>query len=99
MEPDNDQEMDAGPELLDKLNEEWNLLSKSQPATVDFLKNSVKKKVQGDQKYSFVAFFNQKLDLNRFFIEDSEGKKGPDSKDNGMPGVEFGGQKNNQGSG
>jgi hypothetical protein len=34
-----------------------------------------------------VAFFNNKLDINRFFIEDSEGKK---AADEGMPKVEFG---------
>jgi hypothetical protein len=38
-----------------------------------------------------IKFFNPKLDINRFFIEDSDGKK----QDNGgaggeMPGVEFG---------
>lgn len=33
-----------------------------------------------------VAFFNNKLDINRFFIEDSDGKKA----DEGMPKVEFG---------
>ena len=85
--------MDAGPELLDKLSEEWNLLQKSQPQTVDFLKNSVKKKIAANagQQFEFIAFFNKKLDINRFFIEDSDGKKGPDSKDGaGMPGVEFG---------
>jgi|TARA_B110000285_G_scaffold210372_1_gene252182 hypothetical protein len=39
-----------------------------------------------------VAFFNNKLDINRFFIEDSEGKKNENpAVDAGMPKVEFGG--------
>jgi hypothetical protein len=41
-----------------------------------------------------VAFFNKQLDINRFFVEDSEGKKGQDQE---MPKVEFGGA--NQGAG
>lgn len=36
-----------------------------------------------------VAFFNNKLDINRFFIEDSDGKKAQ-TPDEGMPKVEFG---------
>jgi len=47
-----------------------------------------------------VAFFNQKLDINRFFIEDSDGKKdaGADKDEEAekMPNMEFGG---NQGTG
>ena len=39
-----------------------------------------------------VGFFNNKLYINRFFIEDSEGKKNENpAADAGMPKVEFGG--------
>jgi hypothetical protein len=86
-----------GPELLDKLTEEWNKLSASQPATVEFLKSSMRKKVDtGNQKFDYVAFFNNKLDINRFFIEDSDGKKATDTQkatnggSGGMPGEGFG---------
>ena len=38
-----------------------------------------------------IKFFNPKLDINRFFIEDSDGKKQDNQGAGGeMPGVEFG---------
>lgn len=43
-----------------------------------------------------LAFFNNKLDINRFFIEDSDGKVNEknESAGNEMPKVEFGGAQN-----
>jgi hypothetical protein len=49
------------------------------------LKESVKRQIGQEM----VAFFNNKLDINRFFIEDSDGKKAQ-TPDEGMPKVEFG---------
>ena len=40
-----------------------------------------------------LAFFNNKLDINRFFIEDSDGKTNENAEDK-MPKVEFGGAQN-----
>ena len=50
-----------GPELLDKLREEWQLKSAKQPHTVQFLQQSVKKAISsnGLTNYNFVAFFNK----------------------------------------
>ena len=72
-----------GPELQEKLIEDWTALAKKQPQTIEFLKSSTKKQV-GD---SWIGFFNKKLDINRFFIEDSDGKKAANDQ---MAGVEFG---------
>jgi len=92
MEPEEDEAM--GPELYEKLGEEWTSLAKAQPDTVDFLKTSMRKKIgtPAGSKFELMAFFNQKLDINRFFVEDSDGKKAvnTDVADKGMPGVEFG---------
>ena len=55
----------------------------------------MKRKVQG--QVDMVAFFNQKLDINRFFVEDSEGKKGNAGGSNDMPGIEFGAGNGNTG--
>lgn len=41
-----------------------------------------------------LAFFNNKLDINRFFIEDSDGKVNENTGGNEMPKVEFGGTQN-----
>ena len=94
------QDEEMGPELLEKLSEEWQYISKSQPSTVDFLKNSVRKKIPGAAlgPYEMVGFFNAKLDINRFFLEDSDGKKAGGDGDGAdkMPNLEFGG---NQGTG
>ena len=47
-----------------------------------------------------VGFFNNRLDINRFFIEDSEGKKNENpGADAGMPKVEFGGGNEGQSNG
>ena len=90
---DEDEE-NQGPELLEKLSEEWLKLSKSQAATVDFLHTSIRRKVAAGGKFDMVAFFNDKLDINRFFIEDSDSVKAKGAASgqaNGvMPGVEFG---------
>lgn len=92
------QDEEMGPELLDKLSEEWNKMSSSQPATVEFLKTSVKKEISGQNAgpYKMVAFFNPKLDINRFFLEDSDGKKAEVNEKDGadkMPNLEFGGSQ------
>ena len=52
----------------------------------------MKRKVQGSASVDMVAFFNQKLDINRFFVEDSEGKKASQANAGAteMPGIEFG---------
>ena len=47
-----------------------------------------------------VAFFNKKLDINRFFIEDSDGKKNPNGAESGqdqMSGVDFGSKQGGTG--
>ena len=43
--------------------------------------------------YEMVGFFNKKLDINRFFLEDSDGKKAgiDDEGADKMPNLEFGG--------
>jgi len=38
-----------------------------------------------------IKFFNPKLDINRFFIEDSDGVKNNKNSSEKMPNVEFGG--------
>ena len=53
---------------------------------MEFLKESVSKPIEGEN--GFVAFFNKKLDINRFFIASGTG-------DN-MPKVEFGNQEEGQ---
>lgn len=68
--------------------------------TNSFISESVKRKVEG--AVDMVAFFNQKLDINRFFVEDSEGNlaKKASSGNAGsteMPGIEFGGGSGNTG--
>lgn len=62
---------------------EWAQACASQPTTSEFLQSSQKRLIGGDQ---FVAFFNKRLDINRFFVADSntEGAT-PD-----MPKVESG---------
>lgn len=74
-----------GPELLEKLTEEWQAIAKVQTQTADFLHTSVKKAVAaGGFNFSLVSFFNQKLDINRFFLEDSDGnQKNNDGADAG----------------
>ena len=42
---------------------------------------------RSQQGPEMIAFFNPRLDINRFFIEDSDGKKGAAAD---MPKVEFG---------
>lgn len=78
-------EEEAGPELFEKLQEEWSRMASNQQSTSQFLKDSVKRQISPEM----VAFFNNKLDINRFFIEDSDGKKAS-QPDEGMPKVEFG---------
>lgn len=72
-----EQDENMGPELLEKLSEDWKEMIQSQPQTLTFIQQSVKRSISSDGRlaYPFVAFFNQKLDINRFFIEDSDGKK------------------------
>ena len=50
------------------------------------------KKLTASTGPEFVAYFNPRLDLNRFLIEDSDGKKGPGAGD--MPVVESSAQQN-----
>jgi hypothetical protein len=64
---------------------------------LDFVKNSQIRLIEGgENKIGMVAFFNPMLDINRFFIEDSDGIKGKEDAGAGskggaeMPGVEFG---------
>jgi hypothetical protein len=65
-------------ELLDKLKTEWLKMSDATSATQGFIKDSVTKSIGQLTPASLhmVAYFNKKLDINRFFIEDSEGKTG-----------------------
>jgi|TARA_B110000305_G_C18751835_1_gene321444 hypothetical protein len=46
-----------------------------QKVPLQFLKESESKPIDGKGvRPSMLAFFNMKLDINRFFIEDSEGQ-------------------------
>lgn len=86
-----DEEM--GEELSQKLTENWDEMIKTQPATVQFNASSVKQIVgnPAESQFELIKFFNPKLDINRFFIEDSDGKKQDNGGQGGdMPGVEFG---------
>jgi hypothetical protein len=40
---------------------------------MQFLKESEFRQMEGKQGPPMLAFFNKRLDINRFFIEDSEG--------------------------
>ena len=76
------QDEEMGPELLDKLSEDWQAMIKQQPQTDEFLKTSIKKTFGSPSVgYQMVAFFNHKLDINRFFIEDSDGKQADPGND------------------
>lgn len=70
----------TGPELMEKLSQDWLKFANQNNATNSFLKESMQKNI-GDQaagEVQFTMFFNKNLDINRFFIEDSDGKKGAD---------------------
>lgn len=48
-------------------------MAEKQDVTIQFMKENEYKKIGGSKGPPMVAFFNKKLDINRFFIEDSEG--------------------------
>lgn len=50
-------------------------MADKQTVPIEFLKESEVRQMQGKAGPSMLAFFNKKLDINRFFIEDSEGQK------------------------
>ena len=60
-------------ELSDKLTTEWKAMADKQNVTMQFLKESQLRQMDGKRGPSMLAFFNKKLDINRFFIEDSDG--------------------------
>lgn len=60
-------------ELSQKLSVDWKAMADKQEVTMEFLKESEMKQMDGKRGPSMLAFFNKKLDINRFFIEDSEG--------------------------
>ena len=51
-------------------------MAEKQVVPMQFLKESEYRKVEGKNGPAVLAFFNKRLDINRFFIEDSEGKTG-----------------------
>jgi hypothetical protein len=89
IEMDVDQEGDS--ELYMRLSEEWARQVTINPVSRQFIQDSVSKKITGKHSIDLVAFFNKKLDINRFFIEDSDGKTANDGGE--MPSVEFGANK------
>jgi hypothetical protein len=68
-------------------------MADNQKVPLQFLKESESKAVDGKGvRPSVLAFFNKKLDINRFFIEDSEGGQGAAQQNAGdVPKVETGG--------
>lgn len=79
-------------ELSQKLGVDWKAMADKQNVTMQFLKESELRQVDGKHGPSMLAFFNKKLDINRFFIEDSEGATGTQQNEgNDMPKVETGG--------
>ena len=79
-------------------------MSGNNPLTANFLKESFKRPIgdEANREYRIVGFFNQKLDINRFFIEDSDGQKNQNpaatAGAGGMPQVEFGASDKNDGT-
>ena len=63
-----------GPELYEKMSEEWTNMA--QKINLKFLEESRKRDIKGDKGPAMLTFFHNRLDINRFFIEDSDGKKG-----------------------
>jgi len=45
---EHNQNENDGPELLEKLNEEWKIISKGQPETINFLNSSIKRMIPGN---------------------------------------------------
>lgn len=69
--------------ILDQsISEQWQLLADKQKQTNEFVNQSIKKPLEDG---NVVGFFNIKLDLNRFFID--EGTNNPPSN---TPKVEYG---------
>jgi hypothetical protein len=63
-------------ELCQKLTDDWKAMADTQKVPLQFLKESESKAVDGKGvRPNVLAFFNKKLDINRFFIEDSDGQK------------------------
>ena len=78
MEGIEDQNMNGddreGPELSEKLSEDW--LKMAQKTNLQFINESRKKDVKSDKGPAMLTFFHNSLDINRYFIEDSDGKVG-----------------------
>jgi hypothetical protein len=62
-------------------------MAQNNPSTIEFLKTSHKRVLPQSNGPALISFFNEKLDINRFLIEDSTGNKGAGAD---MPQVEFG---------
>lgn len=69
-------ENDDEVELSQKLSVDWKAMADKQNVTMQFLKESEFRQMEGKQGPPMLAFFNKRLDINRFFIEDSEGQTG-----------------------
>jgi len=69
----NDQEGEV--DLEQRLSGEWQNMLSSQQAAAEFLSSSQKKPLGGDQGQ--VAFFNNKLDINRFFVDEGDSNDVP----------------------
>lgn len=71
--------------MSEKLNTDWTALASTQEVG-NFIKDSMTKKLaQTTGGPDMLAYFNPRLGINRFFIEDSDGKKGPGEE---MPKIE-----------
>ena len=84
-------EENQGPELSEKISEEWQKFVNKNQATQTFLQNNQKKMIQAEGNAQIVLFFNKNLDINRFFVEDSDGNKanaGGGATGNEMPQIE-----------
>ena len=90
-------DLDDGDEkdLYDQLRQDWTAMADKQAVTQQFIKESQIKVITSSQKHpSMLGFFNQKFDINRFFIEDSDSVKGASNGAAGgqeMPKIESSG--------
>ena len=64
--------------MHDKISEIWSNLAQKEQSTANFINSSVKRNLghRDAGEPEVVMFFNKNLDINRFFIEDSDGQKG-----------------------
>lgn len=79
-----------GEDLRTKLTTMWPQMAEKNNVTLQFMADNLVQQVSDAKgRPSLMAFFNKKLDINRFFIEDSEGQTNPNAAaGNDMPKVE-----------